>query len=112
MAVTIQTGVPLAGGLTGAMGEPLQGKLFGADFRSQRYSIGSDAAGFADLFAYVRADVVNYFNPVTDQITACPANEPLFFDPRGRRGLNISSVQGALLAGRPTAAGSSSHTYA
>lgn len=112
MAIILNTNIPLSSGLNGSAGEPLENRIFVADFRTGRYLLGDGTAAFADLFTYARAEVVNYFDPISNAITASPAGSPIFFDPRGRRGLYLSSVQGALLAGLPTAAGSSSHTYA
>lgn len=111
MSITMTSG-PTRAGVLGRYGEPLAGRIFSADFQSEKYLIGDHMAPFADLFGYVRPEVVTVFEPVSNSLVPVLADTPFFFDPRGRRGLNISSVQGSLFAGiTGGVAGQSRNTY-
>lgn len=112
MGMTINSGISGGSNLRDRMGAQVNGRLWAADFRSEQYWLGNDAVAFGDLVTFSRAEALTYFDPTDSTLKPSPVNSPVFFDPKGRRGLNVSSVRGSLLAELPSAAGTYTNTYA
>lgn len=111
MPITLKTGVASNPSRQGRRGEIPHNVLFRADFCTEQYAIGGTTSAFDDMVSLNRTSSVYYFDPKTVQFVSAGPNQPVFFDARGRRGLNLAGGPWARLVGSPTGAGVSTQAY-